>query len=359
MKLYLVLLVLFAAGTQAAYSEESINVTSINGLSPRYNNYSWYPLLPSFVQYLLDAVRYVVLIFHFYFMTNTNIFMFQEMSINAPCLTNSSVMINGGNWEPISSAMDTLGYDCYIGFHDERHWWKYYDYERCDQYNSYTPTGNGICVKRGTFSSVQYEYHQLVNGSALPAVKVTWNGRNYTFASVHFDSDVVGIRNAELRAATQDIYPADLNNIVVMCGDQNTASDFGAYKHILQVSGYTDPHLDFLLATGQEEYIVPSQPLATGWYHQNDNGQHRKNIDFCIVVQGGAIVNPKLFEGDGSLMGYPNSTISGVLDFGLWKKYPIQNPPRQDPNALLRNGEAMQIWGSDHFGYRVALKMRL
>lgn len=338
----------------AGFYPIGIQVTSWNLLSPRYNFLPWFPMAQQFLQYIVDAIRYIAIMLNIRIMSDSDVYMFQEVSINAACLTNSSYIVGGGNWEPISQLMVELGYECHLAFHDQRHWWKYYDYEACDEYNSYTPTGNAVCVKSSSFSNIRFGSHMLNNGSALAVATVDYQqSQNLTFASIHLDSDVVGIRNAEFRTTFMDIYPASEPGIVVICGDMNTAQDFGAFKNLLDNSGYTDPVYDFMKATGQLALSVPSQALGTGWYA---NTQHKKGIDFCLVKIGSAIVDPALALGDGTRYGYPEGTRSGVVDFQLWTKYPASRGV--DSMEPYRTGEAMQACGSDHFPYRALLKLQ-
>jgi len=346
----------------AAYYTVPLKVVSINALSPRYNFFGWFPVAAEFLQYMLDSVRYATLISHFFSISDADVVNFQEVSINAACLSNTSYIIGGGNWEPISAAMQTLGYTCFIAFHDSRHWWKYYDYEACDQYNSYTPTGNGICVKTSSFSNIRFESALLNNGSALAIAVVDYaDEKDVRFISTHEDSDIQGQRVQEFDETFLERYPASAPGIVVVCGDYNTRKDFGSFRNRLASSGYTDPVEDLFKANGELERLVPSQALSTGWYSNAQHAvsaRHSGNIDFCLVKTGSAIADPVVASGDGSLYGYPNSTRSGVMDFQLWTKYPSPNPNSYDTSEPYRTGEAMKLWGSDHFGYAATLRLR-
>ncbi len=347
---FLAFIFVCSALVTADFYPEEVKITTWNVLSPRYNFIPWFPMASQFLQYIVDAVRYVTVSLNIHLMSDSDVFMFQEVSINAACLTNSSYIVGGGNWEPLSQTMTELGYQCHIAFHDQRHWWKYYDYDTCDKYNTYTPTGNVICVKTASFSNIRFESHLLNNGSAIAVALVDYKQTsNLRYVTVHIDSDIQGQRNQEFDEIFTVLYPATEPGIVVVCGDMNTAQQFGAFKHRLDASGYTDPVYDFMKATGQLALAVPSQALGTGWY---SNNQHEGNIDFCLVKIGTAIADPVLKVGDGSLYGYPNATRSGVVDFKLWTKYPAPNPNRVDTMEPYRTGEAMQACGSDHFPYR-------
>lgn len=356
------LILIFGIVASATFYATPVKVVSINALSPRYNFWGWFPVAPEFLQYMVDLVRYVTLISHFYFMADADVFMFQEVSINAACLSNSSYIIEGGNWEPISGAMQSLGYQCHIAFHDSRHWWKYYDYDTCDKYNSYTPTGNGICVKTSSFSNIRFQSTLLNNGSSLAIAVVDYaQESNVTFISTHEDSDIQGQRVEEFDETFFELYPVSNPGIVVICGDYNTRKDFGSFRNRLARSGYTDPVEDLFRANGELERLVPSQALSTGWYANSQHAsssRHSGNIDFCLVKLGSAIADPVISVGDGSLYGYPNATRSGVIDFQLWTKYPSPDPNRYDTSEPYRTGEAMKAWGSDHFGYAATLRLR-
>lgn len=361
MKLFSSLL-LCCVAVSAVYYTASIKIVSINALSPRYNFWPWFPVAPAFLQYMVDAIRYVTLLGHFYSMSDADAFVFQEVSINAACLSNTSYIIGGGNWEPISQSMASLGYTCHIAFHDSRHWWKYYDYDTCDKYNSYTPTGNAVCVKTASFSNIRFESVLLNNGSALAVALVDYQQEtNVRIISSHEDSDVQGTRVEEFDQTFFELYPVSEPGIVIVCGDYNTRKDFGSFQHRLDSSGYTDPVEDLFKATGQLEKLVPSQALSTGWYSNAQHAstaRHSGNIDFCLVKLGSAIADPVISKGDGSLYGYPNSTQSGVIDFQLWNRYPAPQANRNDDLEPFRTGEAMKAWGSDHFGYAATLHLR-
>lgn len=311
---------------------------------------------------MVDSIRYVALLSHFYSMSDADVFLFQEVSINAPCLVNTSYIIGGGNWEPISQAMEALGYSCHIAFHGQRHWSKYYSYDTCTDYNSYTPTGNGICVKSTSFSNIRFQSAMLINETTLAIAVVDYQQeKNVTIISSHEDSDVQGERVREFDATFFDLYPAAEPGIVIICGDYNTRKDFGSFKQRLDSSGYTDPVEDLFRANGEIERLVPSQALSTGWYsnaQHASSSKHSGNIDFCLVKLGSAIAHSVISKGDGSLYGYPNSTQSGVMDFQLWTKYPAPDPNRHDEMEPFRTGEAMKAWGSDHFGYAASLRLR-
>lgn len=347
---FLAFIFVCSALVTADFYPEELKITTWNLLSPRYNFIPWFPMASQFLQYIVDAVRYVAIMSNIRLMTDSDVFMFQEVSINAACLTNSSYIIGGGNWEPLSQTMSELGYQCRISFHDQRHWWKYYDYDTCDKYNSYTPTGNVICVKTTSFTNIRFESHLLNNGSALAVALVNYKQTpNVRFVSIHLDSDIQGQRVQEFDETFMTIYPSTAPGTVVVCGDMNTDQEFGSFKHRLDVSGYTDPVQDLMKAIGQLFLAVPSQALGTGWY---SNNQHTKNIDFCLVKEGTVIADSALKVGNGALYGYPNATRSGVVDFQLWSKYPAPQPNRVDSMEPYRTGEAMQACGSDHFPYR-------
>ena len=190
------------------------------------------------------------------------------------------------------------------------------------------------------------------NGSSIAAANATYYGRDVALASIHFDSDVAGIRHDEFVTTFYDNHPPDLSRPYIACGDYNTFWTPANLRHAYLDSGYTDPLYDYALATGYD--LPPSQPLTEVWYGSRN---HRGPIDHCILPIGAGILVPQLWQLDQQYYGYPNSTASGVMDFGLWAEYPA--PAKQGTDALetTRDGETLKRWGSDHFGVRYAIRL--
>jgi len=349
----LLLLLLGCLLTDASYLEQPLNGGAFNILSLVYNNWNWFDVAPDYEVYYNDTYRLDLLLSHFDQMTDLSFATFQEVSAAAPCLTNASIMLPG-NLDPLLAKMTSLGYQCHFAAHDSDHWWKYYDYEDCTVYNSYRPTGNVLCVKTADFTNIVFYSENLGNGSSNAVANVTFHGRDIALSSIHFDSDVAGIRRQEFVETFYENHPPDLARPYIACGDYNTFWTPANLRHAYLDSGYTDPLYDYALATGLD--LPPSQPLTEGWYGSRN---HRGPIDHCILPIGSGILVPQLWKLQPSYYGYPNGTASGVMDFGLWAEYPAPAKQGLDTLETTRNGETLKRWGSDHFGVRYSIRLNI
>jgi hypothetical protein len=336
----------------ASYLESTLKIATINILSLVYNNPNWFVVAPGYDVYYNDTYRINTLLSHLDSMTDVSTFMFQEVSATAPCLTDSNILLPG-HLELLVAKMATLGYECEFAAHDIGHWWKYYDYDGCTAYNAYRPTGNLLCLKSVDFTAVAFYSESLNNGSSIVVADATFKGvRNMSLASIHFDSDVAGIRRQEFVTTFYDNHPPQLERPFIACGDYNTFWTPANLRHAYLDSGYTDPLYNYALATGV--IIPPSQPLTEEWYGSRN---HRGKIDHCILPVGAGILYPQLWQNTESRYGYPDSTASGVMDFQLWAEYPAPAKQGNDLNEPIRNGETLKRWGSDHYGVRYAIKI--
>jgi hypothetical protein len=343
---------LFFACATAEFLSAHLNISSINALSPVYNNPNYFELEPGYEIYYNDTFRVEKLISHFSSMLDINVYMFQEISLAAPCLTNANITLLG-NWDPIRLALESLGYVCSFGAHLSSHWSKYYDYEDCSVFNAYRPTGNALCLKISNFENISF-FSEIINeGSTNVYANATFQGvKDLMLSSIHFDSDVAGIRREEFEETFFVNHPPRLDRPLIACGDYNTFWTPANLMYLYATSGYTDPLYNYALAMGID--LRPSQPLTEGWYN---SANHRGPIDHCLVPIGSAILVPQLWKNSPALYGYPNSTLNGVIDFQLWTEYPVTGQQGFDSLEGIRNGETLKRWGSDHYGIAYSLKI--
>jgi hypothetical protein len=270
--------------------------------------------------------------------------LFQEISVDSPCLTNPAVTLYG-DWEEQSSHVAARGFTCYHAPHASTYWSKYYDYTNCDVFNSYIQSGTGLCLNTTDYTNIVFFSVRLSTGSTMAMANATFRGyRNVTLASIHFDSDVAGNRRQEFLETFFELFPANQDRPLIACGDYNTFWEPANLRRLYQVSGYFDPLFQLSQTLQNPSLIVPSQPLTEGWYN---SANHEGPIDHCLVPWFSAVPYLAFAKGNPSLYGWPNSTLTGVLDTGLWTRFPeIQG---FDTNELARNSAQLCDNGSDHF----------
>lgn len=314
-----------------------------NELDDKYDRPGYYSILPG-NEYCRDKYRRFdqrqALIDQ---LSGVSAMMFQEVSVSAPCLTNSSIIIEG-LWPAQAALIEAKGFVCYHVPHDQQYWNKYYDYEDCSSPWAYGPSGVALCLNTSDYSDITFFDVGLSTGSHMAMANATFRGtRNRTLASIHFDSDVAGNRKQEFTETFYELFPPSLERPLIACGDYNTFWEPANLRSSYLNSGYYDPAYTLSVALQRPDIIKRSQTLTEGWYN---SANHYGPIDHCLMPSGSSVAYYTPHKNNPALYGWPNSTLTGVVDTGIWARYPeIQG---FDSNQDARNTAQLCENGSDH-----------
>lgn len=327
-------------GASGALPDHAMVVYMHNELQPEYNNLNYLTVPTGGGVYLNDTYRLGRNIADLAAQPYLSVVLLQEISQTTPCLVNPSIILPG-TYPVFKAYLEGRGLACNFGANTQSYWSKYFRYDTCNDYNSWRQSGNVVCVNTTEFTNIVFFTITLSTGSTVSAVNGTFKGfRNMTFVSVHVDSDVAGTRRDEIEEL-HVLFPNAGANPVCMCGDHNTDLYSNNLQNIFEQSGHIDPMHVLAMMTQDPRLGYRSQPLTREWYNSHNHGR----IDRCRCSS--ATFFPYFEYQSGPNFGYPNSTRTGVLDYGQWETLPeLQGNDTNEPYRIQAN---LMTTGSDHY----------
>ncbi|MFM8358882.1 MAG: endonuclease/exonuclease/phosphatase family protein, partial [Verrucomicrobiota bacterium] len=174
------------------------------------------------------------------------------------------------------------------------------------------PNGVALLVRRGRFGNPSFADVPLSDSGNHAAVfcGVLADGRMVRCASLHLDSDRAANRKRELGALLQRLTPRP-GHPDFLAGDFNFETDSGNLKALLRDAGFRNILEELGVAQN-------THPWDTRYYGADNWGI----IDHVLVRQG-------------------RPAAGGVIDFGLFERYPDDEEARINEN--------LERCGSDHF----------
>lgn len=344
MSLLLALLVVLVSAERATFHASNL-------LQKSYNNPNYLNLLEADKYLLNDDLRLGRNIEFFQSTIPTAAFFHQEVSDTTPCLNNESIILVG-SYPTIKAAQEARGFVCSFAANDMTYWSKYFDYDGCDAFNSWMLSGNVLCLNTSDFSDITFFPYRLSTGSFVAAANATFRGTvPMVLGSIHIDSDVAGIRRKEFKDLRARFNPYG-DRVVVLAGDYNTGWSSSNLQTEFASSGYLDPMWYLKQTNGSVIFSRRSQPLTNGWYGSDNHVDEQ--IDHVLFSPARvSVVTQVSVPGMDHLYGYPNATLTGVLDCQQWTTFPeIYSYDTNEPYRIAAN---LRTSGSDHYAVVVTV----